>query len=336
VDNNQDHIDELIGKYLAGEAATEEIATVENWAAQSDENRQYVRHFETIFSRATSVKDVHTFDTDAAWERLRLSLAKKSDKTIQLPATPATAPPVWRWSIAASIVIALGIGLYLVSLRNDTTQKPVIVASNKQTVRDTLPDGSDVFLNKSTKLAYAYDKKKKEHRVKLQGEAFFNIQHDENKNFVIDIDGVLIKDIGTSFNVKAYPSSDLIEVVVEKGEVMFYTANDSGLYLKENGKGVYNKTTKRFTVDQPDENTLAYKTKVFGFNDVELPVIIKALNEVYDKQIVLRGNLQACRLTVSFHEETQEEIIAVITETLNLTVERMGDQIVLEGPGCEP
>ena len=117
---------------------------------------------------------------------------------------------------------------------------------------------------------------------------------------------------------------------------MFYTVNDSGLYLKENGKGVYNKVTKRFTVDQPDENTLAYKTKVFGFNNVELSVIIDALNEVYDKQILLRGNIQTCRLTVSFNEETQEEIIAVIAETLNLTVDRTGDQIVLEGTGCEP
>jgi len=336
VENNQDHIDELIGKYLAGEAASEEVAMVEKWAGQSDENRQYVSQFKTIFHQATAAKDVHIFDTDAAWERLSRSLANRSGKTIQLPASGVHATQVWRWSVAASVVLAIGIGLYLFSLRDVAASHPVVVASNKQTLRDTLPDGSEIFLNKSTNLSYGYDKKKKEHRVKLEGEAFFNIHHEKNKNFVIDINGILIRDIGTSFNVRAYPSSDLIEVVVEKGEVMFYTENDSGLYLKENGKGVYNKTTRRFTVDQPDENVLAYKTKVFGFNNVELPVIIEALNQVYDKQIVLRGNLNACRLTVSFNDEPQEEIIAVIAETLNLTVDGAGDQFVLEGAGCEP
>ncbi|MEJ7645240.1 MAG: FecR domain-containing protein [Chryseolinea sp.] len=332
---NQEHIDELIGKYLAGEAALEEIGIVKNWAGQSAENLQYVKHFETIFHQAPGAKDVHTFDTDAAWERLNKSLAKRSAKTVQFTPRPDSSK-LWRWSIAASVILAIGIGLYLFTQRDAATFKPVLVAANTETVRGTLPDGSDIFLNKSTKLAYSFDKKKKEHRVKLEGEAYFNIQHQKDKNFVIEIGGIFIRDIGTSFNVKAYPSADLIEVVVVKGEVMFYTENDSGLYLKENGKGVYNKITRRFTIDQPEENALSYKTKVFGFDNTELGVVIEELNRVYDKQIVLNENLQNCRLTVSFNEESQEEIIAVIAETLNLKINRVGNNIVLEGPGCEP
>ena len=126
------------------------------------------------------------------------------------------------------------------------------MVAQKETKSDTLPDGSGVFLNKKTELAYTYDKKEKSHVVKLKGEAYFNIQHEDDKNFIIDAEGVFIRDIGTSFNVKAYPEDNTVEVVVEEGKVMFYTDTDTGIYLSAKGKGIYNKATKEFTIEQPE------------------------------------------------------------------------------------
>jgi transmembrane sensor len=40
---------------------------------------------------------------------------------------------------------------------------------------------------------------------------------------------VLVRDIGTEFNLKAYPEKDTIEILVTEGEVQFYTLYDSGL-----------------------------------------------------------------------------------------------------------
>ena len=146
---------------------------------------------------------------------------------------------------------------------NDTQSMEVI--AQKETVADTLPDGSDVFLNKETELVYSFDKKKKNHVVKLKGEAYFNIQHDESKTFIVDVAGIFIRDIGTSFNVKAYPEDNTVEVVVEEGKVMFYTDTDSGIYLSAKGKGIYNKTTKTFIIEQPEENVLSIQNKVLQF-----------------------------------------------------------------------
>nr|WP_262899652.1 FecR family protein [Chryseosolibacter histidini] len=209
------------------------------------------------------------------------------------------------------------------------------VATNQKSEADTLPDGSGVYLNKETQLAYTFDKKKKAHVVKLKGEAYFNIQHNDDKTFIIDVDGVMIKDIGTSFNVKAYPESNTVEVVVEEGEVMFYTEKDSGLYLRAGGKGVYNKVSKTFTVEQADPNVTAYKTRFFIFSDTDLATVVNELNEVYNKKIVVGSHLEQCRLTVSFNNETIEEIANVIAETLGLTTKISGNDIVLEGKGCE-
>jgi ferric-dicitrate binding protein FerR (iron transport regulator) len=330
VNYNVDHIDDLIGKYLAGEAARDEIHFVESWAKQSSENQKYLDQCKSIFTRASVVSEWQEFDTDAAWTKLKGSL-KKSDT----PLIPLHKPRKnFYWQIAASIIVILGVGFFAYKLAGPGSLKSVEVITEKATKSDTLPDGSDVFLNKKTELTYAYDKKKKNHLVKLKGEAYFNIHHEDDKNFIIDASGVLIKDIGTSFNVKAYPGDSTVEVVVEEGKVMFYTDTDSGVYLSANGKGIYNKRTKTFTVEEPELNVLAYKTKFFSFSDTTLRSVVEELNGVYDKKIVLDPSLRDCHLTVSFNNEDIDEIAAIIAETLGLSIVRSETEIRLQGSGC--
>ncbi|HEY5916072.1 MAG TPA: FecR domain-containing protein [Chryseolinea sp.] len=329
-----DHIDELIGKYLAGEAVAEEIAFIESWASENESNRKYFDQFKTIFQKAAEVSDYQIYDTDVAWSKMKRSLHAKQGKSAVLPPPPLNSFQL-SWRIAAAVILIMGVGLFLVRTFQPAEPSPVVVLSKTETVADTLPDGSGVVLNKQTNLAYKFDQKERVHTVKLKGEAYFNIHHDSTKTFIVDIDGVMIKDIGTSFNVKAYPESNTIEVVVESGEVMFYTNNDSGVYLRANGKGIYNKTTKTFTIDQPGENVLAYKTRVFTFSNSDLATVTEALNYVYDKEIVINDKIRSCHITVSFNNESQDEIVAIIAETLGLTVSESAGKIMLEGPGCE-
>ena len=329
-----DHIDELIAKYLAKEAGAEEIAFVESWANAEESNRKYLEQVRTIFQKAAVPRDTQVFDTDAAWAKISSSLKRPESKQIHLNSGSAPKAQLM-WRIAASIVVVLGAGLFAYQLFKPQGLQPLVMESAKEVVTDTLPDGSSIVLNKDTKLAYSFDKKKKAHTVRLRGEAYFSIHHDDKKAFIIDVDGVYIRDIGTSFNVRAYPETNTVEVVVEKGEVMFYTDKDSGVYLRENGKGIYNKATKSFTIDQPEENVLAYKTKYFNFSNTDLSTVVKSLNGVYSRKIILSEGLQKCHLTVSFNNESQDEIVAVIAETLGLTIKESDEGILLEGPGCE-
>lgn len=332
--NFENDIDDLIGKYLAGETTQEETYFMEQWQAKSNANKQYVDQFRVIFEKASNVKHLQEFNTDEAWNRLRTKLAQTNHST------------TWKqhdsWSgfsflkIAASIVMVLGIGFYLYRTVGPHKESIEVVADQK-VKGDTLPDGSDVFLNKQTKLAYVYDKKKKTHTVKLKGEAYFNIHHEDDKKFIVEAEGIYIRDIGTSFNVTAYPERSTIEVVVVEGEVEFFSDNNPGIHLKAGGKGVYDKTTKTFSIEQPESNTLAYKTKFFSFSDMDLKAVIMALNSVYEKKIVLSDSLQqknCSHLNVSFNEEGITEIAAVIAETLGLTMKESSTEILLEG-NCE-
>ena len=335
MEHTNEHIDDLIGKYLAGEALSEEIAFIESWMNQDERNRKYIDQLRTIFQKSAEVIDYQVYDTDAAWDKLKRSLKASQGKSVTL--RPSTSSNTFQlfWRIAASLILVLGVGFFVYRLNKTEAVTPTVVVSSKGRVTDKLPDGSDVVLNKQTQLAYSFDKKKKVHKVTLKGEAYFNIQHDSTRTFIVDVDGVMIKDIGTSFNVKAYPESNTVEVVVESGEVMFYTDTDSGVYLRTNGKGVYNKSTKAFTIDQPEENALAYKTRVFTFSNTGLQAVVESLNDVYEKEIVITDKVKNCHITVSFNNETQEEIVAIISETLGLKIAESDGKIVLEGPGCE-
>jgi len=329
--NFENDIDDLIGKYLAGEASPEESAFIQQWLLTGEANQKYFDQLRTIFEKASTVQPLQEFDTDAAWQRLKSKLKNDDQKVRSLP-QPQTGFSFLK--IAASIIIVFGVGFFFYKLSSNRSADVEVVADQK-TKGDTLPDGSRVFLNKKTKLEYAYDKKKKTHKVKLRGEAYFNIHHEDDKKFLVETEGIYIRDIGTTFNVTAYPESNTVEVVVVEGEVEFFTDNNPGIRLKANGKGVYDKTTKTFSIEQPENNTLAYKTKFFSFSDSDLGAVVAELNNVYEKKIVINDALKTCRLTVSFNEETIEEIAAVLAETLNLTVKEKANEIVLEGQGCE-
>lgn len=334
MENTFDHIDELIAKHLAGETSPDENRIVRSWLEQSQANRKYFDHFKLIFEKAAAVKAQQAFNTDAAWNNVRTKLHQNNSHSRAVLLKPAT-PRSLFWRIAASIALVIGIGFFAYKIVQPTATVPVEVIADKKAEADTLPDGSGVFLNRETKLAYTFDKKKKTHKVQLKGEAYFHIQHQDDKKFVVEVGEVFIRDIGTSFNVKGYPESNTIEVVVEEGEVMFYSENDSGVYLRAGGKGIYHKNTRVFTVEQAEPNITAYKTRFFIFSDTDLATAVQSLNAVYDKKILIGKNLEACRLTVSFNNESIEEIAHVIAETLGLTLKKSGQTLALEGKGCE-
>lgn len=325
-----DHIDELLARYLAGETSAEQSVVVNEWINNSDENRKYFEQMKTIFNKASLPGAREHFNTDRAWEALEKKIASRR-KPI----------PLYRkWSdnpflrIAAGILLLMAVGLFAYKFFDAGVGNAVEVISDLRSEADTLPDGSGVFLNRRTRIEYEFQKDKGTHTAKLVGEAYFNINHDPAKTFIVEAEGTFIKDIGTSFNVKAYPGSPTIEVVVEEGEVMFYTEGDPGIYLKANGKGIYNKETRKFTVSEPEPNVTAYKTKFFSFNNSSLAEVVKTLNAVYPTRIVIDDAVRDCMLTVSFNDEDIHEIANVIAETLGLSVVRSADVINLNGSGC--
>ncbi len=324
----------MIGKVLAGEASAEEQVRLHAWLANSADNHKYLDQIKTIFQKAASHPEPLHFDADAAWKKVKVKLTEsREDKTRMLPLFNSKA----FLRMAAGVIFLLGVAFFTYQWLN-LPAETLAVSSNDVMVQDTLPDGSSAFLNKKSSITYEYNPRKKTRRVKLKGEGFFEVKHEEEKPFIVEAQEVLIRDIGTSFNVKAYLESDTIVVTVKTGEVQIYTLNNEGLNLKVGEAGIYRKSLRQFSrLEKLDTNALAYKTGVLSFNNTDLKSVIAKINEVYNSRIKLENAaLCSCRLTVNFHNDTLDTLVEVIAETLKLTVTRNKKEILLNGPGCNP
>jgi ferric-dicitrate binding protein FerR (iron transport regulator) len=107
----------------------------------------------------------------------------------------------------------------------------------------TLPDGSNVWLNAGTTLTYNQNYGQKERRLHLTGEAYFNVARDRLHPFVVQTSDIIVKALGTKFNVKAYPDEKTISATLEEGKIDVSLMNKSGkgenVILKPNEKIIY-------------------------------------------------------------------------------------------------
>ncbi len=323
-------MDNLIAKVLAGEANRQELLDLENWKKATTENQSYFEENKSVFDRIAALKEEVTVNTDLAWKKLEFKLSTPTGRVIPLFVRKRM------FQAAASLFLIVSIGFLLNWLFGPSATDNMQLATTTQSKEESLPDGSKVLLDKNSSLSYMLTKKNVR-QVKLVGAAHFDVVHNNEKPFVIKINEVLIKDIGTAFDVKALPESDLVEVNVEEGEVEFYTENNAGLRLVKGEKAAYNKLSKAFIKLSPSarDNTINGLTRRFNFDDTPLSEVIEQLNTAYQCDIRLENSkIGACRLSVSFNNEKLEVLLSVIAETLNLKLKQQDSTIILQGEAC--
>lgn len=316
-------IDELLGKYFLGEALPEEAMFVDEWKNMNETNRKYFDDAALLVGFAT-----HTHQVTHLYQSIRNQIHQQErSRKIKLQRS------AW-WAVAASIVVLATIG-YLFSM-GKSSSKPdeYIVATN--VTQKSLVDGSLVTLNKHAKLTVKGGFNKKERRVVLKGEAYFEVVHNTEVPFVIECEGLEITDIGTAFNIKSTPNSDTVFIAVTEGVVEVKQAEQK-LQLGQGQSVVYRKSTHQFyTPNQTiNSNVTAYKTKHFHFEETSLAEVINTLNAVYGEVFVLGDeNLGKCLISVDFRNELPDTIVLIITETLGLSYTKQQHKFVITGQSC--
>ena len=327
--------EELLGKYLAQETDAQESALVEAWLKKDVANQKEFDDYKYILaqiaiSKAEKPAEQINVNVDAAWKRVKSQMqpAVMPQVVAMKPTKQIFFTPI---RIAASITLLLA-GILALFL---SKKEPEIISlkTTQNTLEQTLPDGSVVFLNANTNLSYPSDFEGNTREINLTGEAFFKVQRNESKPFIIHANGSDIRVLGTSFNVKAYTKN--VKVSVESGKVEFKHENKQTLLVKgEEAEFEAEKDTIKKVV-MLDKNTFAYKTKTFVFEDSSLEHVINVLSENYHTKIILKNNnIKSCRLTTTFTNETLPNALNVIAETLNLKVTPEGEKYIIDGDGC--
>lgn len=143
---------------------------------------------------------------------------------------------------AASVIVILGGWFLFQTYRFSGADTTIVATKSGSRTKVTLPDGTQVWLNVDSKLTYPnnfpYIAKRE---VTLSGEAYFLVKHDENHPFIIHTKYFNIEDVGTAFNVKAYPEDGETEATLVSGSIAVSLRNDPGknLLLKPGEKVLY-------------------------------------------------------------------------------------------------
>ncbi len=150
-----------------------------------------------------------------------------------------------------------------------------------------LPDGTKVYLNAGSRLVYPDYFADKNREVFLVGEAFFEVEHDENHPFIVQTTDLRVKVLGTQFNVSAYPSDNVIETVLTQGNVRI-EKNNGGFFsetsdLKPGELAAFNKKTKQTVVHMVNpDNYVLWKDGILKFESTDFSRIVKKLERFYN------------------------------------------------------
>lgn len=330
--SDSEYIDKLIARYLTGEASDDEKSRLMQWMNSSEENKKYFRDTEYTLDKTIASHKIIKVDVEKAWNKMRAGIHQKDE--IKAREQSGRSFNIYGWiRVAAIILLVSGIsfGLYIYYYSKGTP--PVIVTSQNKTREYKLNDSTEVFMNRESKISFMSDFGKNKREVLLAGEAYFDVKHINDKPFIVNAGGAMIKDIGTSFNIKAYAGDSIVEVYVESGQVAFYTVDNPGILIDKGETGTFEKATNSFHKSVEEKpNILDYKNKVLIFQDARLSEVIEKLNALYQTNIVLKNQeLGSSRITVSFENESIESVIGVIAETLNLSLTPTSDGFILDG-----
>lgn len=324
-------IDDLLAKQLAGENSPDEAAAVQTWLAESPDNQRYFAGLQQLWDDAPSAaaQPPRAVDTEAALQKVKPQLHAQ-------PRIGVVRMGGWmRWAAAAALLVAVAAAWLL--LRPAQAEQPDI-ASAATPRTETLTDGSVVTLNRQSALTVADGFNRRERRMRLRGEAFFQVKPDTERPFFVETGEVEIKVVGTAFNVDENSRPGQVVVSVTEGKVLV-TAAAQSLLLLPGERAAYtlaDRSLARLT-DAPGPNDLAYKTRVFHFVGTPLGEVVARLSAVYGTDIFLKNkDLENCPLRADYENLPLEEVLERLAGAFSLEIEQQSDGgIVLDGEGCE-
>ena len=345
-----DHLDwDRLARYVSGESGATERADIERWAAGSDANRAML---ESLKRRWSAASDGASWNVDAAWSSLapRLRNVKVEPGVVDLETRRAARPswirPARFGLVAAAAVLLVAVAVRLSGVDTAPAGDTMALASpemrtgiGEQRTID-LADGSQVTLGAKSTLRTADGFGQTSREVFLEGQAFLRVRHDSTRPFVVNAGGTRATDLGTAFEVRAYPNEG-VRVAVTEG--MVEVRRDTGMLdstvlqpgdvaeLPESGVAVIRH-------QRNVERLLGWTRGELVFDDTPLSEVARDLERWYDVQVRIDdAALGALHLTTTLRiADSLDVILEVIEETLGVRAERNGNVVTFRSRPPSP
>jgi len=290
----------LILRQLNGEATDDELLCFNEWLLERSENLDFFLEIKSVWN--TSMTKEIDFNSRKALGRIHRMLKKESRvrKFLQ-----------HGQSIAASLIIITLLAAFAFYQVQDEVRKTLLestivhqitkVSNAGEQLRLSLPDGSVVRLNAGSSIQFPERFEKKERKVVVTGEAFFDVAKNPNRPFIVYSNHIRTTVLGTSFNIRSFKGKNT-SVTVATGIVKVAHQNKDKSFevkLLPNQQVVYNQSNESFDVNEVDsENYLSWTNGVLRFNDESLADVALELERWFNVSIEIE-NIKSVDLKVN-------------------------------------
>jgi transmembrane sensor len=293
----------------------------------------HFRESDVFESRILSLKQRIDFDIDQG-----IISNVQPEEILESSKTESVGPRSrFVWYAAASLVgiILMVSALYFSNLFSFSKEE---VTSKGQRTFVALEDGTKVWLNADSRLSYPKSfRATKTREIQLEGEAYFDVAEDKQKPFIVHTSDILIKVLGTSFNVKSYRKDKTIETTLIKGKVTIESANDKKLTLLPSQQAVFEKQSKKLFLEHKDEaiDYTSWKEGRLIFHDQPLSDIVNELERWFNVSIEVedRSSL-SCHFSAKVNDKTLEEVMELFKDSEAIDYRIEGTKVYIKGKLC--
>lgn len=355
----------LLTRYVAGECTRPERASVEAWADANTEREHLLEDLQHAWEAVGPPSDAPSPDVNAAWGELRDRMrtaerkvarpARRSARDARSDRQPRrrhasassrsasrssrlvrTFP--FRMAAAAAFVLAIVVvGIFTLDEtgNGDAPEGKVFSTQRGQRAVVELTDGTRVRLNADSRLVLLDGGLSEDRRrVRLDGEAYFEVARDTTRPFLVHTAGdAAVRVLGTAFNVEAYAADTAsVQVAVAEGAVLLRAGNArlrDTLRLLPRQLGIASADGVLEAQRDVDlSNRLAWTEGRLAFEDAPFQEVMRRLERWYDLQIKVHSPMSAIDyLNAEFHDAPLRQILSDIALALNLHYERSGTAV---------
>ena len=209
------------------------------------------------------------------------------------------------------------------------------VSTLAETRSITLPDQTEIVLNRYSTLTYPERFRGKDRKVQLQGEAYFEVSKDAAHPFKVEAEAVIVQVLGTHFNIEAYPEDAQVKTTLLEGSVAvsLIGKEEERLVLSPNESAIYNKDKKSLTLhtEKDASEEIAWRNGTLLFKSIPLQEIIRQLSNAFHTDIRIEdADLQNYHMTATFSDgETLEEILSLLCRNQKFGYTKTNDIITI-------
>ncbi len=325
------NFDNLIERYVKGQLNEKEKIKLEAWldvvktkykAQLTLTKRDEDRLFNKITSIIEGVEEVISFQPESFG---RDSIPRKSLFT-----------QPW-FKVAAMIVLLLAASYTIWQVTSGKEPLTEIIAG-AAVEKHILDDETIVWLQPGSKLSYFENMDKRAREASLEGEALFEVAKDPDRPFVISCGDIVVKVLGTSFNLKT--NKETVELKVLTGKVNLSSPSDqTGITVMPNQSVAYTTlgTVERAAMTDLEVNEIIHDTEYnMAFNDVTMDRVIERIEKKFNVRIDVRNKqVYKCHISADFSDNSLTGTLQMLAGIIDVDYEVNKGVVTLSGNGCE-